>query len=173
VFGSRFIKAAGDRLSTAQTFAERLANLFCGSCFASGSTDTTNAFKRIARGDCRLSSTDLPALHLTVELPLKRRAWLHVDVHSDHLRNRRTGKASSRSRRWAVATFLCACTCGSKSTSAAAIIGSAEAPPLPWQPSYGIALIKRSSFWKRTGQSLATAVRRQASSHGVSSLRRG
>jgi len=96
----------------------RMANFFIRILFRTSLNDTTNAFKAYRATVIRGCEPMLSAhFNLTVEIPLKTiirgYSWTTLPIT---WRNRRTGVAKLKSRRWAVAISSSACTSGSKNT---------------------------------------------------------
>jgi len=106
VFGSRFLKGGGViDYPFIKLKINRLANLFLRLLFGIKLNDTTNAFKPIAAKSSKAAARSSPALqpHRRVA-PQGHRPRLLLDRHPITWRNRRTGVAKLKSKRWAAAT---------------------------------------------------------------------
>jgi dolichol-phosphate mannosyltransferase len=98
-------------------FVNRLANLFVKILFRHGLNDTTNAFKGYLREVIEGIRPILsPHFNITVELPLKAivRGYSYTTMPITW-RNRRTGVAKLKSRKWGAGISLSASTSGLKS----------------------------------------------------------
>ena len=137
-FGSRFIKGGGViDYPRVKLFVNRLANLFIRMLFHIPLNDTTNAFKAYRRtviDGCRPFLS--PHFNLTVEIPLKAIVrGFHGPSSPSPGRTANTARPSSRSRKWAAATFSSASTSGWRNISAAGTIGrNPRAPGIPLSP---------------------------------------
>src|SRR5438132_9647116 len=139
VFGSRFVKGGGVvDYPWLKLWINRCANLFIRFLFRIKPNDTTNAFKAYRReviAGCRPFLS--PHFNLTVEIPLKAivrgYSWTVIPIT---WRNRRTGGAKLKSRKWAAATFSSASTCGWRNILAKATIKKNPVKSLKLEPSF-------------------------------------